>query len=225
MAIVTAMPSSFKSELFAGAHCFNATFTTSGSTNSSATVDSLASSAGIVVGMTIQETNGDLPAGTVVADIVTANSIRVYPVATASHAGTTLTFTGDPFKLALIRHAPTGTYDATSVNYTQITGNSDEVVGSGYAAGGLTLACLISGTTAYISFGGTVSWTAATIDADGCMIYNSNNRLGGTSGTNTTGAGRAVYVGDFGGRQTVTAGTFTIVFPTADATHAILRLQ
>ena len=86
-------------------------------------------------------------------------------------------------------------------------------------------AATVSGTTAYITFSGTISWTSATIDADGCMIQNTNARLGGTSGTNTQGAGRAAYVGDFGGEQHVTGGTFTVVMPTADASNAILRLS
>lgn len=226
--ITTAMPNSFKSELFSGAHCFGAVVTTTGNTTTSDTVNAIASLAGVTIGMTVAESHGDLPAGCLVADIFAFDTIRVYPNATGTHAAGTLTFTGDAFKVALIRHAPTGTYDATTVNYTNLSGSTDEVTGTGYAAGGLPLtnvSPVVSGTTAFISFGGTITWTGATIDSDGCLIYNTINRLGGTSGTDTTGAGRAIYVGDFGGRQQVTAGTFTIVMPTPDATHAILRLQ
>lgn len=230
MAITTAMPTSFKSELFAGAHCFGAPVTTTGDTHSNDTIDNIAATAGISVGMTVSHGAGDLPAGTVVADLMAtpALGIKVYPNATATHVGGTLTFAGDLFRIALIRHTPTGTYGAATVNYTDVTGNSDEVVGTGYSAGGLPLTNVspaISGTTAFVNFGGTISWTAATIDSDGCIIHNTSNRLGGTSGTSVSGIGRAVYVGDFGGRQTVTTGTFTVIMPTASSTQAILRLQ
>jgi hypothetical protein len=226
--ITTAMPTSFKSELFAGAHCFGGTVTATGNTASSDTISSISSLAGVTVGMMVQESHGDLPAGAVVADIVNATTIKTYPNATGTHTGGTLTFNGDLFMIALIRHAPAGTYGPGNVNYTDVTGNSDEVSGTGYTAGGLALdnvSPAISGTTAFVNFGGTISWTSATIDSDGCIIYNSNNRLGGTSGTNATGAGRAAYIGYFGSRQTVSNGTFTIVMPTPSATQAILRLQ
>ncbi len=228
MAITTAMPGTFKAELFAGAHCFGGPVTVVGSTHSNDTIDGIVSMAGISIGMTIVETNGDCVAGTIVTDIVSATTIRIYPNAIGTHSATSLVFTGDVFKVALIRHSPTGTYGGATVNYSDVTGATDEVTGTGYTAGGLPLtnvAPTLTGTIAFVSFGGTVSWTTATIDSDGCIIYNTNNRLGGMSGTNTTGTNRAVYLGDFAGRQLVSAGTFTIVMPTADATHAILRLQ
>jgi hypothetical protein len=226
MAITTAMPTSFKSELFSGAHCFGATVTSTGNTHTTDLIDGIASLAGVTVGMTVA--NVDLPAGTVVSDIMAVGTIRVSPGATATHTGGTLNFTGDQFRIALIRHAPVGTYGAATVNYNDVVASADEIIGGGYSAGGLALTNVsptISGTTAFVSFGGTVSWTSATIDSDGCIMYNANNRLGGASGTNLQGAGRAIYVGDFGGRQTVANGTFTIIMPTPDATHAILRLQ
>jgi VCBS repeat-containing protein len=123
--------------------------------------------------------------------------------------------TGSAFKLALIKHTPTGTYDATSTNYSNITGNSDEASGTGYTAGGLTLTNATpttSGTTALTNYTGTIQWTTATIDADGMMIYNSSQ------------SNKAVGVFDFGGEQKSTAGTFTINMPVADATHAIVRV-
>src|SRR5437588_4532568 len=97
--------------------------------------------------------------------------------------------TGDAFKLALIKHTPTGTYDATSTNYSNITGNSDEASGTGYSAGGTALTNVsptTSGTTAYTTFSTPVQWTTATIDADGMMIYNTIN------------SNKAVGVWDFG---------------------------
>jgi hypothetical protein len=56
------------------------------------------------------------------------------------------------------------------------------------------------------------------------MIYNSSVRNGSTSGTNTTGGGRACSVHDFGGSQQVSAGTFTVLMPTANSSSAILRI-
>ena len=122
--------------------------------------------------------------------------------------------TGDAFKLALIKATPAGTYGASTTNYSDVTGNSDETSGTGYTSGGAALTNITpttSGTTALTDFSD-VSWTTATFTADGCLIYN-------TSLSNAS-----VQVHDFGGTKSVTAGTFTIVFPTADASNAIIRI-
>ena len=121
---------------------------------------------------------------------------------------------GNTFKLALIKVGPAGTYGAASTNYSDITGNSDEVSGTGYSAGGGTLTNIeptSSGTTAFTDFDD-FSWTGASFSTTAGMIYNSS----------ASNAGCGVF--DFGGTQTVTVGTFTAVFPTADASNAILRL-
>lgn len=118
------------------------------------------------------------------------------------------------FKMALIDGTHTGTYGAASTNYSQLTTASDEVTGTGYTAGGNNLtnnANGTAGTTAFVDFQDT-SWTSATFSADGCEIYNTNA------------ANAVVYVGDFGGAKSVTGGTFTVQFPTANATSAVLRL-
>lgn len=123
--------------------------------------------------------------------------------------------TGDAFKMALIKVAPAGTYGAASTNYSNITGNSDEVSGAGYTAGGVTLTNVTpttSGTTAYWTFSPNPSWTSATFSTTACMIYNSTN------------GDRSVSTYDFGGTQTVAGGTFTVVMPTADASNAVLRI-
>jgi hypothetical protein len=123
--------------------------------------------------------------------------------------------TGNTFKMALIKVSPTGTYGAASTNYSNITGNSDEVTGTGYSAGGTSLTNVTpttSGTTAYWTFSPNPSWTSATFSTTACMIYNSTN------------SNRSVSTHDFGGTQTVSAGTFTVVMPTADASNAILRI-
>lgn len=123
--------------------------------------------------------------------------------------------TGNTFKMALIKVSPAGTYGAASTNYSNITSNSDEVSGTGYSAGGTALTNVTpttSGTTAYWTFSPNPSWTSATFSTTACMIYNSTN------------SNRSVSTHDFGGTQTVTAGTFTVVMPTADASNAILRI-
>jgi hypothetical protein len=115
----------------------------------------------------------------------------------------------DTFKIALYTSA--ATLSAATTAYT----TSGEVVGTGYTAGGNTLVVSVvpvsSGTTAYLSFSNT-SWTTASITARGAMIYNASQ------------SNKCVAVLDFGSDKTSTAGTFTIVFPTADATDAIIRI-
>jgi len=116
--------------------------------------------------------------------------------------------TGNVFKVAL--YTSSATLGATTTAYSA----TNEVSGTGYAAGGNTLTNVTpttSGTTAFIDFADT-SWTTATITARGALIYNSTH------------SNRSVAVLDFGSDQSSTAGTFTIVFPTADASNAIVRI-
>jgi hypothetical protein len=121
---------------------------------------------------------------------------------------------GHTLKLALIKSSESGTYNATSTNYSDITGNSDEASGTGYSSGGATLGSVLidtSGTTAFVDFAD-VEFTSSTISASGAMIYNSS-------------AGdRAIAVISFGGTVASTAGTFTVSMPAADASNAIIRL-
>jgi hypothetical protein len=120
--------------------------------------------------------------------------------------------TGDTYKMAL--YTSSATLDAATTSYT---GTSNEVVGTGYTAGGNTLAISQSptsgGTTAFISFANT-SWTSASFTCRGALIYNSSPGRGNS----------AVAVFDFGSDKTVVAGTFTIQFPVADATNAVIRI-
>jgi hypothetical protein len=120
------------------------------------------------------------------------------------------TGTGSTFKLALYDNS--ASFTAATTAYT----SSNEVANSGtYAAGGGTLTNVTptsSGTTAFTDFAD-LSFTSATIRAYGAMIYN-DSAAGNPS----------VCILDFGGAKTSTAGTFTIIFPTADATNAILRI-
>ena len=123
--------------------------------------------------------------------------------------------TAQSYKIALIKSGSSGTFNAATTSYTDLTGSSDEVTGTGYSAGGNTLSISTNpttgGTTAFLSFA-TTTWTTATITAAGALIYQ-----GG-------GSTPAVAVLDFGGDKTSTAGDFQITFPTADATNAIIRI-
>lgn len=124
-------------------------------------------------------------------------------------------FDVDTFKIALIKSSPAGTYGAATTNYSDVTGNSDEVTGSGYTAGGNTLSvsgvATSTGTTAFVDFADT-TWSSATITASAAIIYNTS--LGNA----------AVAILDFGGDKTSTNGDFTVQFPTADASNAIIRI-
>jgi len=121
---------------------------------------------------------------------------------------------GDVFKLALYSSA--ATLDATTTAYT----SSNEVANSGtYAAGGGTLTNVTpttTGTTAFADFDD-ISFTSATINARGALIYNST--------PTHTYTNPSVVVLDFGGDKISTSGTFTIQFPTADASNAIIRIS
>ena len=120
---------------------------------------------------------------------------------------------GSAFKIAL--------YDDTAVIGTTYTAYSasDEVSGSGYSSGGEALVNTGIGTTTVTSFTDftDVSWTSASFTARGCLIYNSSSISGLT-------ANAAVCSIDFGGDKTVSSGTFTIQFPTNDASDAIIRI-
>jgi hypothetical protein len=120
------------------------------------------------------------------------------------------TGTTQVFKIALFTSA--ATLSAATTAYS----TSNEVSGTGYSAGGniLTVSQVptSTGTTAFLDFADT-TWTTATITARGALIYLAN----GTTNP-------AVAVLDFGGDKTSTAGNFTIQFPAADATNAILRI-
>ena len=117
--------------------------------------------------------------------------------------------TGDTFKLALYTNS--ASFTAATTAYTA----TNEVVGTGYSAGGGTLTNVTpsaSGTTAFTDFAD-LTFSTATITARGAMIYN-----------DTAAGDPSVVILDFGSDKTSTAGDFTIVFPTADATNAIIRI-
>ena len=121
---------------------------------------------------------------------------------------------GDQFKLAL--YGSSASLSNTTTAYT----TSQEVSASGtYSAGGGNLTstgAAATNNTSFIDFSD-ISFTSATISAQAAVIYNSN-----TSATTNTNA--AVMVLDFGAVKTSTSGTFTVQFPTNNATSAILRI-
>jgi len=118
---------------------------------------------------------------------------------------------GDTFKIALY------TSDASLGAGTTAFSTSNEISntsGSAYSSGGATLTSVTpttSGTTAFCDFAD-VSFTSASFTANGALIYNSSQ------------SNKAVAVIAFGGDKTVSSGTFTIQFPTADASNAIIRI-
>ena len=119
------------------------------------------------------------------------------------------TGTGDTYKLALYDNSAAFTAATTAYTVT------NEVSGTGYSAGGSALTNVTptsSGTTAYIDFAD-LTFSTATITAYGALIYNSS-----------AAGNPAVCILDFGGAKTSTAGDFTIVFPTADSSTAIVRI-
>jgi hypothetical protein len=120
--------------------------------------------------------------------------------------------TGDVYKLALYDSSASIGADTTSyaVGIVGQVGDTGQ-----YAAGGGALVnALVSlnGTTAFVDFDD-LSFTGVTLTARGALIYN-------TSETN-----KSVCVLDFGGDKTATAGTFTIQFPAANDTQAIIRIS
>lgn len=116
---------------------------------------------------------------------------------------------GDTFKLSL--HTSSASLDASTQTYVA---NNGQVTGTGYTEGGGTLtnvAPTSSGTTAFTDFND-LTFASSTITARGALIYNS------------TDSNKAVCVLDFGSDKTSTNGDFTIQFPTADASNAIIRI-
>jgi hypothetical protein len=141
-----------------------------------------------------------------------ATSFKV-EILNAIHAfGTTVTrgsTAADTFKIAL--YTSSATLDAATTVYS--TTNEAPSTGN-YSAGGNTLTTVApssSGTTAFLDFNDT-TWSASTITANGALIYNSSQ------------SNRAVAVLAFGSDKSSSGGNFTIQFPTADASNAIIRI-
>ena len=123
--------------------------------------------------------------------------------------------TTDTFKAAL--YVATATLNATTTVYS----TTNEVTGTGYTAGGVTVtngnAPSTSGTTAIWTPSASFVWTTVTLSTsfDCCLLYNATQTSGGN--------GRAVSVHTFGA-TTVTAGNFTLTMPANDASNALIRI-
>lgn len=128
-------------------------------------------------------------------------------------------------KLAYLRGEILAAHTYRMPLYTSVANNgaataayttTGEVTGTGYTATGNALtsfASSSSGTTAWIDFADT-TWSSASFTAASSLLYSDTNP-----------SDVAIGVFDFGGNQTVASGTFTLQFPTPDATNAIVRLQ
>jgi hypothetical protein len=118
---------------------------------------------------------------------------------------------GNSFKLALYTSSASLGAGTTAYATTNEISNTS---GSAYAAGGKTIVSVtpaLDGSVACCDFAD-ISFTSASFTANGCLIYND------------TQADKAVCVVAFGGDKTVSSGTFTIQFPAADASNAIVRI-
>jgi len=116
---------------------------------------------------------------------------------------------GNIFKIALY------TSDATLGASTTAYSSTNEVIGSNYIAGGNVLSSVTpttSGTTAFVDFSDS-TWASSTITANGALIYNLSS------------SNASCVVLAFGSDKSSTNGDFTIVYPTADASSAIIRIS
>ena len=119
--------------------------------------------------------------------------------------------TGTPYTYKIALYNASADLSSTTTSYTSV----NEISGTGYVAGGKVLSPTAPGldqtnNTAYFSFANAV-WNPASFTARGALVYNS-----------TTGA--ACFVLDFGSDKTATS-TFTVTFPTADSSNAIIRIN
>lgn len=236
----TAFCYSAKAELAMGIHSFMAPQSAISATGSNTqfTLTAIGGSdiVKFAVGMGVTGTN--VAAGAVVASIDSASQVTLSKAHTGAVSSVNLT--NDVFKMLLIKASPTRTFDGTQTNVgTPGTGSptatnvgTDETSGTGYTANGFTLTAITPavGTTAgFWSFTTNPSWTSASFSATAGIIYNSSARLGHANGITANASGsainRAISVHDFGGTQTVSSGTFTVVLPTNAQGTAILQIS
>ena len=126
----------------------------------------------------------------------------------------------DTLKIALIKPSPTGNFGAATTNFSNLGSTSDEATGSGYTSGGQNLGAPTDGTSSIINLSGSTAFidfvdevfSNVTVSAAGALIYNSSQ------------SNKAIAVFSFGQTVTSTAGDFTIVFPTQDASNAVIRI-
>lgn len=239
--ITTALCDSFKSECVSGGHCFAATQSAlSCSANTTTAVTALTTVANLSVGMIASGTN--ITGGTVLSRVTSQTSVQLDLATTG--AVSSITFTGDAFKAALVNPtgsnsaygratANVGTPGTTAGNGTTNLG-TDETSGTGYTAGGVAMTnvqpAVSAGNGAYWGFSNNPSWSSATFSAIGMIIYNTTVRLGASANGITANASgsainRAVSVHSFGGTQSVSGGTFTVTIPSTAWGTALYQLS
>lgn len=222
--ISNALCTSFKAELPQAMHQFGSATPTGSCASGSNHVTGLSSLAGISVGCLV--THANLPSPSYVGFIDSSSSLYLVGATGAASNATgtittaTITFSGDAFKMALVAASPAGTFGAATTNYSALS--TDEASGTGYTAGGQVLSANItpatSGTGAYWQWTTNPSWTSATFSTSGALIYNSSSYRTGSSG-------RAVATYSFGGTQTVSSGTFTVIQPTNGVGTSMLQIN
>ncbi len=226
----TGICDSAKAELMQAEHCLNAILSQNGTTHTSTLLDGLPTTEGISRGMAI--TGGDVGALAYVANVIDNVSLTMSVAATGSTTSSR-TFTGDALKLLLIKVAPTRTFDHTQTNVgtpgtsaptTSNVGTDEVAATGGYTSGGMALVnttpVVVSGTA--VGTFSNVSWTSATISTTAAIIYNTEKRAGSAT---TPINGQTISVHDFGGTQTVTSGTLTLVMPVADSVNGLIRIS
>lgn len=122
--------------------------------------------------------------------------------------------TGHTYNLALFKGSVSTTFGAGTTNYSAM--GTDEASGTGYTAGGKATTNTTptsTGTTAFTTPSADVSWTSASFTTSGALLFLA-----------PTATGNAVATFFFGGDQTVSSGTLTVLMPTNDATTGLIRL-
>lgn len=211
MAISTAMCSSYKQEIMRGQHVFTTTgFTVTATSATSVNYTSVSDVTGLTLGMTFTGTN--VGANSVITQIVSASAFTSSVAATGSISGGTLTVTNPmATQIYLALYTSSATLSAATTAYSS-SNESSGVTAGGYALTFSASMPSLSTTTALMDFADLVI-SSVTTTARGCLIYNKYGALN-----------RAISTHDFGADKTSTAGDFTVIFPTADASNAILRI-
>lgn len=228
--ITTAVCTSLKKQVMEGQHKLGFSGSVSIAVTSGSNVISATSGNFSDVAPGVLFTGASFPGGSVAISRLQSTTLAtVDAIAFANQASVGIAFNCDTINCALIKVGFSGTYDATTTSYSQLTSNSDEVAaGGGYSTGGAhsqqgnnANGVSVSGTSAYWNPNNVnPSWTSATFSTTGCMFYNA----GGSSGAGGS-PNQALCVESFGGTQTVTAGTFTILLPVNAAGTALLTVS
>jgi len=250
LAITTCITNQYKLDLLQGAApVIVLSNTQPGNTfaSSNQLMSGLTSTANLSVGMMITGANVNAANVTYIQRIINSTALEMSQGSAGVSVANNYTFQGDTLRMALIRFgSQAGTYDRNTVAYANIVTTSDEVVGTGYTANGVTLTVaqmpdVPDSNTAITNFSPNPSWTTATINTAGAMIYyiqasnssfsgcrSGKTGANGTSFVNavpgTNAAYHAIGLYDFGGEQKVTSGTLTVNMPTANGTAAVIRI-